>query len=111
MAKGGSKGSKRSKGKKPRKAASVPRSRTGAVVEGIALEEVTAKRAFITSFVMLSLFLAPVLGLGMYFARESDMLSAIFSTREWTFLGGMFIGILIAFVMSIVFTRKAVAHS
>ena len=73
------------------------------------VEEVSAKRAFLLSFVLFSIFLAPVLGLGLYFGRNAGFLVDLFPNREIIFLAGMGLGILAAFVISIIFTRKAVA--
>jgi hypothetical protein len=73
------------------------------------VEEVSAKRAFLLSFVLFSIFLAPVLGLGFYFARNASFLVDLFPNKELLFIGGMGVGVLAAFVISIVFTRKAVA--
>jgi hypothetical protein len=74
-------------------------------------EEVSALQAFLLSFIMLSVILAPVLGLGIYFGRSVETISSVFPTPEGTFLGGMLIGVLVAFVVSIIFTRRAVAQA
>jgi len=72
-------------------------------------KEVSARRAFLTSFVMFSIILAPVLGIGLYFARNIEFVLEVFPSREDAYLGGMAMGLVIAFVVSIIFTRKAVA--
>ena len=74
-------------------------------------EEVTATQAFLVSFVFFSLILAPVLGLGLYFARSMEFVAESFVTREGTFLGGMAVGVAAAFVIALIFTRRAVASS
>lgn len=73
--------------------------------------EVTAGRAFLTSFVLFSLILGPVIGMGVYFGRTAEAINSVFPTKEGAFMGGMVIGILLALVVSVVFTRKAVAQS
>jgi hypothetical protein len=73
--------------------------------------EVTAGRAFLTSFVLFTLILGPVIGMGVYFARTADAINSVFPTKEGAFMGGMAIGILLALIVSVVFTRKAVAQS
>ena len=74
-------------------------------------EEVSALQAFLLSFIMFSLVLAPVLGLGIYFGRSVESISSVLPTPEGTFLGGMLVGVLVAFVISLVFTRRAVAQA
>ena len=108
MAKGQQSGDK---GKRPKRVDLAYKYKIGGAIEKSSTEEVTALRAFLLSFVLFSLFIAPVIGLVFYFARDVGAVSSVFSTREWTFLGGMLLGILVAFVMSIVFTRKAVAQT
>jgi hypothetical protein len=75
------------------------------------LGEVTSLGAFTTFFVFSSLILAPVLGIVLYFMRTSESVMSVFKTAEGTFLGGLAIGLLAAFVASLVFTYKAVQHS
>jgi len=70
------------------------------------MKEVSALRAFLTSFLFLSLILAPVLGLGLYFAW--DNIGAL-ETPEGAFMAGMGIGVAVSFLMAVLFTRKAVA--
>ena len=81
------------------------------VHESAPMKEVTATRAFLTSFVLFSLILGPVLGIGVYFGRTVDVVTSVFPSKEAAFMGGMAFGILVAFFVSIVFTRKAVAQS
>jgi hypothetical protein len=95
---------KDSKGKRPKKGGP-PRSPKKEEVR----EEVSASRAFIISFIMFSIILAPVLGLGLYFGRTAEAISSVFTSPEGSFLGGMLIGVSLAFIISLVFTRKAVA--
>jgi hypothetical protein len=102
MAKGG-KGTKGSKDRGSKGTRSTKSSSTK--------EEVTFKQAFSLSFLMFSVILAPVLGLGLYFVRNAEFLTNIFASREDVFLGGMAIGVALAFVVSIIFTRRALAHS
>ena len=71
--------------------------------------EVSALRAFLTSLVLLSLILAPVMGLGLYFAW--DMATDLFPRPESAFMAGMGIGVLASFVVALLFTRKAIATS
>ena len=73
--------------------------------------EVTARSAFTVSFVLFTLLLAPIAGLGAYFGRDVSFLQAIFDKPVSVFLGGFAIGILAAFVISIVFTRRAIAEA
>lgn len=73
--------------------------------------EVTARSAFTVSFVLFSLLLAPIVGLGAYFGRDISFLQAVFDKPVSVFLGGFAIGILAAFVISIVFTRRAIAQA
>lgn len=73
------------------------------------MKEVSALRAFLTSLVFFTLILAPVLGLGLYFMW--DAVVDIFPTQEDAFMGGMAAGVVLAFVISLVFTRRAVASS
>lgn len=114
MAKGSGKGKKGDKGKKsgkPKKDAP-KRSRFSPVktqVHESDMREVSAGRAFLTSFVMFALILAPVLGLGLYFAREAVI--DTFPTPEEAFMAGMAAGLVVSFVISLIFTRKAVASS
>lgn len=72
--------------------------------------EITALGAFSTSFVFLSLILAPAMGLVMYFLRYIDAVMAFFVTSEGCFLGGMGIGVAAAFAGAVVFTYKAMQH-
>jgi len=72
--------------------------------------EITAVGAFSTSFVFLSLILAPTMGLIMYFLRYIDAVLAFFQTSEGCFLGGMGIGLAAAFAGAVVFTYKAMQH-
>ncbi len=69
--------------------------------------EVSALRAFITSLVLLSLILAPVMGLGLYFAW--DLAADLFSRPESAFMSGMGLGVLVSFLVALLFTRKAIA--
>ncbi len=108
MAKGQQSGDK---GKRPKRDNLSSKYKAGGASDKSSPDEVSARRAFLLSFVMFSLFIAPVIGLGLYFARDVGAVSSVFSTREWTFLGGMLLGVLVAFVMSVVFTRKAVAQT
>jgi hypothetical protein len=73
--------------------------------------EITALGAFTTSFVFLSLVLAPVMGLIVYFLRYIDAVLAFFETSGGCFLGGMGIGLAAAFVGAIVFTYKAMQQA
>jgi hypothetical protein len=108
MAKGQQSGDK---GKRPKKVDFAKNYKIGGASVKSSTEEVTALRAFLISFVLFSLFIAPVIGLAFYFARDVGAVTSVFSNRELTFIGGMLLGILVAFVMSIVFTRKAVAQT
>jgi len=72
--------------------------------------EITALGAFSTAFVFLSLILAPMMGLVMYFLRYIDAVLAFFGTSEACFLGGMGIGLVAAFAGAVVFTYKAMQH-
>jgi len=72
--------------------------------------EITAMGAFSTSFVFLSLILAPTMGLVMYFLRYVDAVLSFFETSEGCFLGGMGIGLAAAFAGAVVFTYKAMQH-
>ena len=74
------------------------------------MTEVSAKRAFLTSFVLFSIILAPICGIAAYFARDFGSIAEWFSGREEAFIIGMAIGVVIAFGMSILFTRKAIAQ-
>ena len=74
------------------------------------MEEVSAKRAFLTSFVLFSIILAPICGIAAYFARDFGSIAEWFSGREEAFIIGMAIGVVIAFGISILFTRKAIAQ-
>jgi hypothetical protein len=74
------------------------------------MKEVSAKRAFLTSVLLFSIILAPILGIVLYFARDVSSLEAFFSNREEAFIAGMAIGVAFAFVISILFTRKAIAQ-
>jgi len=74
------------------------------------MTEVSAKRAFLTSFILFSIILAPICGIGAYFTREFDAIVGLFSGREEAFVIGMAIGVVIAFMISILFTRKAIAQ-
>ena len=74
------------------------------------MEEVSAKRAFLTSFVLFSIILAPICGIAAYFARDFGSIAEWFSGREEAFIIGMAIGVVVAFVISILFTRKAIAQ-
>jgi hypothetical protein len=97
------------KGGKPKKDA-VKRSRYSPIrtkVHESGIKEVTALQAFLTSFIFLSLILAPVLGLGLYFAW--NIVVDYFSTPEMAFMSGMGIGLTLSFVIALLFTRKAVA--
>ena len=49
--------------------------------------------------------------MGVYFGRSVEVVSSVFPTKEAAFMGGMAIGVLVAFIVSIVFTRKAVAQA
>ncbi len=103
------KGEKFKKGDKPKKEVQ-KRSRFSPIktpVHESAIKEVSALRAFLTSFIMFSLILSPVLGLGMYFIR--DAIVDTFPTAEEAFMFGMALGLVVSFVISVVFTRKAVA--
>lgn len=71
--------------------------------------EISALRAFLTSFVFFILLLAPVLGLGLYFAW--DLVVDIFSSQEEAFMAGMGIGVGVSFIIAVLFTRRAVASS
>jgi hypothetical protein len=118
MAKGSGKGKKGDKSKKgggskkgegPKKDA-VKRSRFSPIktpVHESGMREVSALRAFLTSFIFFSLILSPVLGLGFYFAW--DIVVDYFETPEIAFMGGMGIGMAISFIIAVLFTRKAVA--
>jgi hypothetical protein len=118
MAKGsgkGKKGSASKKGDKPKKEdkskkEAAKRSRFSPIktqVHESGIKEVSALRAFLTSFILLALILAPSLGLGLYFAW--DMVVETFETPEAAFMGGMGIGMAVSFVIAVLFTRKAVA--
>ncbi|UCC93748.1 MAG: hypothetical protein JSW25_03530 [Thermoplasmata archaeon] len=120
MAKGSGKGKKggaSKKGDKPKrddkpKKEAQKRSRFSPIktqVHESGIKEVSALRAFLTSFVFFSLILAPVLGLGLYFAW--DMFTDLLETEEVAFMVGMAGGILISFVIAVLFTRKAVAST
>ncbi len=74
------------------------------------MKEVSAKRAFLTSFILFSIILAPIFGLGVYFTRDVNTIVDWFSGREEAFIAGMAIGVVVAFVISILFTRKAIAQ-
>ncbi|MCK5252007.1 MAG: hypothetical protein KAQ96_03625 [Thermoplasmata archaeon] len=103
------KGDKFKKGGKPKKEA-VKRSRFSPIktpVHEAGIKEVSALRAFLTSFVFFSLILAPVLGLGLYFVWDSVI--DYFPTPEGAFIAGMGIGLAVSFVIAVLFTRKAVA--
>lgn len=103
------KGDKFKKGGKPKKEAA-KRSRFSPIktpVHESGMREVSALRAFLISFVFLSLILAPVLGLGLYFAW--DKVIEYFPTPEGAFMAGMGFGLAVSFVIAVLFTRKAVA--
>ena len=72
--------------------------------------EITALGAFSTSFVFLSLILAPTMGLIMYFLRYIDAVLSFFETSEGCFIGGMGIGLAAALAGAVVFTYKAMQH-
>ena len=74
------------------------------------LKEVSAARAFVISFVLFTIILAPVIGLGAYFIQDAEGVGGLFQNREDAFLYGMLLGMIISFIGSIVFTRKAVAQ-
>ena len=117
MAKGSGKDGKGDKGKQSKKAEkakreAAKRSRFVPVktpVHDADMKEISALRAFLTSLLFFALLLAPVLGLGLYFAW--DIVVDYFSTPEQAFMGGMGLGIAVAFVIAILFTRRAVATS
>ena len=97
------KGDKFKKGGKPKKEAA-KRSRFSPIktqVHESGIKEVSALRAFLTSFVFFSLILSPVLGLGLYFVWDSVI--DYFPTPEGAFMAGMGIG------LAVLFTRQAVA--
>jgi hypothetical protein len=71
-------------------------------------EEISALSAFILSFGLLSLIIAPVLGLLLYFFFTVESITAFFQEPEWAFLGGMGIGVGAAFAGGLVFTYYAV---
>ncbi|NIP34888.1 MAG: hypothetical protein GWN18_08105 [Thermoplasmata archaeon] len=109
-----SKKDKKSKGKredKPKKEAQ-KRSRYVPIKTAVhepGMKEVSALRAFLTSLIFFTLILAPVLGLGLYFMW--DAVVDLFPTQEDAFMAGMAAGVVLAFVISLVFTRRAVASS
>ena len=103
------KGDKFKKGGKPKREAA-KRSRFSPIktqVHESGIKEVSALRAFLTSFVFFSLILSPVLGLGLYFVW--DVVVDYFPTPEGAFMAGMGIGLAVSFVIAVLFTRKAVA--
>ena len=73
--------------------------------------EITALGAFSTSFIFLSLILAPTMGLIVYFLRYIDAVLAFFGTADACFLGGMGIGLAAAFAGAVVFTYKAMQQA
>lgn len=102
------KGGKSKKGIKPKKDAA-KRTRFTPVKTPVlesSMKEVSALRAFLVSFLFLTLILAPTLGLGLYFAW--DNIDAL-KTPEDAFMIGMGLGTAVGFVMAVLFTRKAVA--
>lgn len=112
MSKGGEKPSKKTY--KPKKKATVHKAHRISPIRTTqhdsSMTEVSAKRAFLTSLLLFSILLAPICGIGAYFARDIGSLEAFFSNREEAFIVGMAIGVVIAFVISILFTRKAIAQ-
>ncbi len=74
------------------------------------MKEVSAKRAFLTSFILFSAILAPVFGLGAYFARDIGSIGDLLDSKETFFVVGMMAGVLVAFVGALLFTRKAIAQ-
>jgi hypothetical protein len=118
MAKGSGKGKKGDKSKKDLKPKKDDRTRKAPKSSPIrtvhhesSMSEVSAKRAFLTSFVLFSAILAPVFGLGAYFARDMGSLQGLMDTAEAFFVMGMLGGVAVAFVGSLIFTRKAIATS
>jgi cation transport ATPase len=112
----GKKGKKADKGKKlskdERVREAIRRSRFSPIktpVHDADMKEISALRAFLTSLLFFALLLAPVLGLGFYFVW--DKAADLFTTRETAFMYGMGAGIIAAFVIAVLFTRKAVATS
>jgi hypothetical protein len=73
------------------------------------MKDISALRSFLTSFLLFALLLAPVLGLGLYFAWDAAV--DILPTAEDAFMAGMGAGIAVAFVIAVLFTRKAIATS
>ncbi len=71
-------------------------------------EEISALSAFILSFGLLALIIAPVMGLLVYFFFDVESITAFFQEPEWAFLGGMGIGVVAAFAGGLVFTYYAV---
>ncbi len=74
------------------------------------IKEVSAKRAFLTSFILFSAILAPVFGLAAYFARDIGSIGDLLDSNEAFFILGMSVGVLMAFVGALIFTRKAIAQ-
>jgi hypothetical protein len=122
MAKGsgkGKKGGKSKKGGKPKKEdkgkqTASQKSRFSPIktqVHESDTKEVTAIQAFLTSLILFSLLLGPIMGLGAYLARDMSAVSGLFPAKEEAFMGGMAIGIAISFLISLLFVRKAVASS
>ena len=112
----GKKDKKSDKGRKLTKAErqkeAIRRSRFSPIktpVHEAGMREISALRAFLTSLLFFALLLAPVLGLGLYFVY--DNFADLFSTPEQAFMAGMGAGIAAAFVIAVLFTRKAVATS
>lgn len=117
MAKGSGKGKKDNKSKKDDRSKKEEKTRKKPKSSPIktshhesSMKEVSAKRAFLTSFVLFSAILAPVFGLGAYFARDISSLRDLLESSDMFFVFGMALGVLVAFVGAIIFTRKAIAQ-
>lgn len=122
MAKGSGKGKKGGKSKKGGKPGKMEKGKQTGFQKGrfapvktpvheSDIKEVTAMRAFLTSFILFTFILGPILALGAYLARDMSAVSGIFPAKEEAFIGGLVIGIALSFVISLWFTRKAVATS